>query len=178
MMNKETIREIMKAERDHLSQERRDSAHKKGLTLIFSLIQAKKLVLSYSSFGSEFDMQAINQQLAKEGRLTLPRMEKDHLIAYLVGNLHDCIKNKWGIHEPDPKKCLLADELKIDAVLVPAICFDSTHHRLGYGKGFYDKLLPQLKRAQTIGIGYLEQLWTGPLPRGPLDHPLDEILLI
>ncbi len=168
----------MRSKRDCLSQERRESAHKKGFSLISSLIQDKQLILSYSSFGSEFDMQMINQLLAKGGRLTLPRMEKDHLKPYLVRNLHDCIKNRWGIDEPDPEKCVLADELKIDAVLVPAICFDSTSHRLGYGKGFYDKLLPQLKRARTIGIGYSEQLWEGPLPRGPLDHVLDEILLI
>lgn len=177
-MDKESIRQIMRSKRDHLSQERRDSAHKEGFSPILSLIQDKQLILSYSSFGSEFDMDAINQRLAKEGRLTLPLIKKDHLKAYLVGNLHDCIKNKWGIDEPDPKKCILVDELKIDAVLVPAICFDPTHHRLGYGKGFYDKLLPKLKNARTIGIGYSEQLWEGPLPRGPFDHPLDEILLI
>ncbi|CAN5249925.1 5-formyltetrahydrofolate cyclo-ligase [soil metagenome] len=58
--------------------------------------------------------------------------------------------NAWQIHEP------LHDDLvkgeKIDAVLVPLLCFDEKGFRVGYGKGFYDKFLAKC-RADCLKIG-------------------------
>lgn len=59
-------------------------------------------------------------------------------------------KNHWGIFEPVGNE--LVDERKIDAVLVPMLCFDKQGFRVGYGKGFYDKFL-SLCREDCLKIG-------------------------
>ena len=49
----------------------------------------------------------------------------------------------------------LKDE--IDVVVVPAICFDKRGHRLGYGKGYYDRFLKNLK-ALKVGFCYFDMI--------------------
>jgi 5-formyltetrahydrofolate cyclo-ligase len=59
-------------------------------------------------------------------------------------------KNAWHIHEPTHNE--LIETEKIDAVLVPLLCFDRKGFRVGYGKGFYDKFLKNC-RADCLKIG-------------------------
>lgn len=53
------------------------------------------------------------------------------------------VENKWGISEP--VLGVDVDEAAIDMVLVPLLCFDREGHRVGYGKGFYDKFLARCR---------------------------------
>lgn len=60
-------------------------------------------------------------------------------------------KNTWGI--PEPKQGVPVPLERIDAVIVPLLAFDKEGHRVGYGRGFYDKFLNQCTgRIQKIGI--------------------------
>jgi 5-formyltetrahydrofolate cyclo-ligase len=49
------------------------------------------------------------------------------------------ILNEWGI--PEPEKGLEISPVEIDLVLIPLLAFDETGHRVGYGKGYYDRFL-------------------------------------
>ena len=60
------------------------------------------------------------------------------------------VKNRWGIPEPTGA-AEVAPEL-LDAVLVPLLAFDETGHRVGYGKGFYDRFLAEC-RPGALHIG-------------------------
>lgn len=51
----------------------------------------------------------------------------------------DLATNAWGIREPADGDIIAAGD--IDVVLVPLLCFDRTGHRVGYGKGIYDRFL-------------------------------------
>ncbi len=59
-------------------------------------------------------------------------------------------KNQYNIPEPIDGIEITSD--KIDLVFVPLLAFDKQGHRIGYGKGFYDKFLSECK-AETIKIG-------------------------
>lgn len=59
-------------------------------------------------------------------------------------------KNHWNI--PEPVDGIEIDVDKIEVVFVPLLAFDKQGHRIGYGKGFYDKFLSQC-RPETIKIG-------------------------
>jgi 5-formyltetrahydrofolate cyclo-ligase len=59
-------------------------------------------------------------------------------------------KNEWNIPEPINGIPISAEQ--IDVVFVPLLAFDKTGHRIGYGKGFYDKFLNNCK-PETIKIG-------------------------
>ncbi len=60
------------------------------------------------------------------------------------------VQNKWHIFEPTQSELIEIE--KIDAVLVPLLCFDKRGFRVGYGKGFYDKFLSEC-RADCLKIG-------------------------
>jgi len=58
--------------------------------------------------------------------------------------------NNWGI--PEPVSGSLAKLDDIDLVLVPLITFDKLGHRIGYGKGYYDRFLKKVPQAKKIGL--------------------------
>jgi 5-formyltetrahydrofolate cyclo-ligase len=63
------------------------------------------------------------------------------------------VPNKWQIFEPIDKE--LIETGKLDAVLVPLLCFDERGCRVGYGKGFYDKFLSECRTdCLKIGLSY------------------------
>lgn len=104
-----------------------------------------RVVASYMSFGSEFDTSAFHAGVvARSLTLVLPRIDRVHrrLALFRVADLTcDLIPGVWGILEPDPERCTAVDSKQIEWCLVPGVAFDSTGGRLGYGAGFYDRLL-------------------------------------
>ncbi|WP_076606510.1 5-formyltetrahydrofolate cyclo-ligase [Rufibacter radiotolerans] len=63
-------------------------------------------------------------------------------------------ENRLGI--PEPVNALPLPESEITTVLVPLLAFDRQGHRVGYGKGFYDRFLALLpQNSQKIGISFL-----------------------
>lgn len=62
-----------------------------------------------------------------------------------------------------------------DFVIVPTLGFDARHNRLGYGKGYYDRLLAQTK-AISVGLAYGQSEVSKTIPVEPHDQPLDYII--
>ncbi|KAL7452704.1 hypothetical protein ACHAXS_000281, partial [Conticribra weissflogii] len=59
-------------------------------------------------------------------------------------------KNKWGIPEPpfpdnEGSKSFIAQPGDIDVLLVPGLAFDSNGHRMGQGKGYYDRFIAKMR---------------------------------
>ena len=79
--------------------------------------------------------------------------------------------NKWEIHEPSGDK--IVENVLVDAILIPLLCFDLKGFRVGQGKGFYDKFLIKC-RAETLKIGLS---FFAPVPKiedaDKFDVPLD-----
>ena len=64
-------------------------------------------------------------------------------------------KNDYGI--PEPVDGIVVPDDKIDVVFVPLLAFDTTGHRTGYGKGFYDRFLANCKTdVIKIGLSFFE----------------------
>ncbi|WP_299337552.1 5-formyltetrahydrofolate cyclo-ligase [uncultured Psychroserpens sp.] len=64
-------------------------------------------------------------------------------------------KNEWNI--PEPVNGISIAPNQIDVVFVPLLAFDTSGHRVGYGKGFYDKFLATCKpETIKIGLSYFE----------------------
>lgn len=64
----------------------------------------------------------------------------------------DFSENGWGIREPVGDA---ADPAELDLVIVPLLCFDTRGHRVGYGKGFYDRFLARCRPdCQKVGVSY------------------------
>lgn len=85
--------------------------------------------------------------------IILSRSETDGTLKhYIYDKTSILVENKWGISEPAPEeaKQILANQ--IDMVLVPLLIFDKLGHRVGYGKGYYDRFLADC-RADVLKVG-------------------------
>jgi 5-formyltetrahydrofolate cyclo-ligase len=62
-------------------------------------------------------------------------------------------ENSWGIREPSGGE--FVEARSIDLVIVPLLCFDEAGHRVGYGKGFYDRFLSECRPdCRKVGVSY------------------------
>lgn len=109
-------------------------------------LRTAKAVLAYASINSEVHTHELLAKLtAGEIKVLLPRVDrvKRELEIYLVRDLNaDLSPGTWGILEPNPARCERVDAAHpSDVVIVPGVAFSAQGQRLGYGGGYYDKLL-------------------------------------
>ncbi|MDO8207602.1 MAG: 5-formyltetrahydrofolate cyclo-ligase [Gallionella sp.] len=103
-------------------------------------------VLGYMNFGSEYASELwVARVLADGKRLVLPSVNRhtNTLDLYRVDDLESQLAaGLWGIREPVIERCKRLNDInEVEFVLLPGIAFSRDGARLGYGGGFYDKLL-------------------------------------
>ncbi len=87
---------------------------------------------------------------------------------------HNFSINKYGIKEPNSKAL---DDLSIlDLIITPALCIDKQLHRLGYGKGYYDRFFKNELKAKKIVVTS-EKFLVEKLPIISTDVPVDIAVL-
>src|SRR5687768_17075434 len=85
----------------------------------------------------------------------VPRVdfESNELVSLTFRPGIELVRNTWEIDEPAHTEFIEPGE--IDMVLVPGLCFDREGHRVGYGKGFYDRFLKTCRRdCLKVGLSY------------------------
>ncbi len=176
---KADIRQAMRLRRNSLSTRRSHLAEKKALAALTSLIPGHGHILSYASFGSELCTWDMNFRLAAKKRLALPKVVGKNLRLYRVNNIEtELTPSRLGILEPNPDLCERIETGDIALAIIPGLAFDPLNHRLGYGRGFYDRLLQETESGiHTLGIGFTEQKTGKPLPVEATDVPLAQIAL-
>jgi 5-formyltetrahydrofolate cyclo-ligase len=145
----------------------------KHLEQFFKTFNAR-VVLIYKAFGSEINLESLVENLPNLEFWTT-RVNPDYRLS-----LHPfstaTTRNKLGMLEPTISEPQLEPGL-VDVVLVPGLVFDRFGTRLGYGAGFYDRLLPSL-RSDTVLIGVTHDalLLESPLPKDVLDIPMTHVV--
>lgn len=90
-------------------------------------------------------------------RISVPKVKNNQLENFFFEGLHQLEKNPWGI--PEPKQGVPTPTEKIDLVIVPLLAFDQMGHRVGYGKGFYDKFLKECPvTCKKVGLSFFESI--------------------
>lgn len=168
--------------RGQISDNRRSFAQASLLTQLYPQLASYRCILSFCSFSHEIDTFSLNYRLASEKRLHLPRINGEQLQLFYVASMEGQLSlSSLNILEPIAELCAQVSSETIDCVLVPALGFDQSKYRIGYGKGYYDRLINAVRQLSTkpyfIGIGFQEQLVEGNLPRQQHDQPLDEVFL-
>lgn len=180
-MDKRIIRKEMIKLRDLLGQAEIDRRSKLIQKYILSLesYQLASLIMSYVSFRSEVDTKNLIQTaLHDKGRVVVPLCQPEgyELLPCEIESFEELISGTWGILEPSKPCKNIVKHCEIDIVIIPGLSFDRNFNRLGYGAGYYDRFLPQLRRsAVKIGIAYDFQL-TDSLPVGSHDITMDCII--
>ncbi len=178
---KQDLRSLLKARRGAISVERRKEAAQMLVASFLPSLNSYHAILSFHALSEEIDTLPLNAHLAKEKRLLLPKISGDSLLIYQVDDpLKELEQNAWHLWEPNPLLCRRVELEQIDCILVPGLGFDLQKHRIGYGKGHYDRLLGQIDhtRLKKVGLGFKEQLVEEGLPCVTHDIALDEVLLI
>jgi 5-formyltetrahydrofolate cyclo-ligase len=136
-----------------------------------------QVVLAYSALRFEISPgAAIDAALALGKTVALPRTIPETralaLHAYRAGD--ELIESGFVVKEPLESAPALAPET-VDLVLVPGLGFDARGHRLGYGQGYYDRLLPLLPHATRVGVCFELSLLVE-VPSTALDVPVDLLI--
>lgn len=169
---KETIRSNLLQKRNALTkQERIDKSHQ-----IFELLRPY-LALSdcvgvYKSYGSEVITDEIIKYLWEHKKIVaVPKCEDATTMQfYRIVEHTQFQKSTMGIEEPCDGKLIMPSQFNL--MIVPMVGYHK-HHRLGYGKGYYDRYLTDCN-AYKIGIAYAMQEHNFPISK--LDIKMDIIV--
>lgn len=175
---KEELRKKYLALRQEMDLSRKEAMDKKITSLFTSLISYRysdTLLLYYPAKGEVDTTGIIKAALFAGKKVALPLCHESEprMDYYYINSLDDLEDGKFGIPAPSPKlqkfdKC--AEHKGIVAV-VPALAYDKQGYRLGYGKGYYDRYINEL-RATSIGLVYTAFI-ADTLPKGRYDINVD-----
>lgn len=182
MTEKQALRRQVLARRDALEAARRASLSTSIAARVLALpsYQAARCVMAYWSIGTEFETAGFVADLRAKGKtLVLPRAPRGGrmLELYAVRDPeHDLAPGVWGIREPRAGLCRSVLPEEIDFVLVPGVAFTARCERLGYGKGFYDRLISAFPaRPPLVAAAFALQIVPA-MPVSATDQPVDLVI--
>ena len=142
-----------------------------------TFFQKARSLLFFAPLPEEPDLwPLLNEILAGKSLVALPCFDADNR-GYQPRRIRDIhvelMSSKFGIREPAPT-CIAVPLADLDVVLVPGVAFNSLGHRLGRGRGYYDRLLENFA-GNKIGIAFDEQM-VEVIPVENNDVPMDWII--
>ncbi len=113
-------------------------------------ITSKKVIGGYYPVNFEIDdLDLLNKFENKDYIISLPVIKRNFNMDYYKWSFSDPLKiNKYGIPEPEKKNIIYPNIL-----FVPLVAFDKNLNRLGYGGGYYDRLIKKFSKKKIIKIG-------------------------
>jgi 5-formyltetrahydrofolate cyclo-ligase len=144
---KAELRTLLLARRNALAADERERMSESITRCVLALdaYRRARSVMAYMTFGSEFVTGPFIDAAIGDGKaIVLPKIDRaqDRLAIYAVCEFErDLAAGPWGIREPRPETCRVATLAEIDFILVPGLGFTVRGDRLGYGRGYYDRLL-------------------------------------
>lgn len=180
--NKSEIRKAIIAQRDAMTAAgRRDLSERISARLLaLDAYRAARCMMAYVSFGAEFDTaRFIDDVLASGKQLVLPKVERASraLKLYAVRDPgRDLVAGVWGIREPRVDLCPEVPASRIEFSLVPGVAFTRRCERLGYGGGFYDRLIRGWERRPHLVAAAFGLQVVPELPVSPADQQVDLVV--
>lgn len=130
-----------------------------------------KIIAIYKNLNSEVKTNDLIDISLKDNKIVvLPKVEGNVLKFYKTDN-KSFIKSSFNIEEP------VSDEEinNIDLYIIPGVCFDKYGNRIGFGKGFYDRVNYK-KDSIKIGICFEKQIFNGRIETNKYDIKMDKII--
>ena len=151
---KNILRQKLLNERKQLGEKELLEKSSKIESKLFSMPEFKtaKTVMFYVSFNTEVFTHNMIREALKEKKVIVPKVREKQIVLYEINNFEEIDqKDKFGILQPS--KGRMAKKEEIGLIIVPGVGFDKNGHRLGYGYGYYDRFLENLK-IPTIGLAF------------------------
>ena len=100
---------------------------------------------------NELDTSSIINKLKSEQKIIIvPKISNNELVHVAINDETEFSLNEYGIKEPNDGNYFIIENL--DIIFIPLLAFDIEGHRVGYGKGYYDRFL-KLTNNSTLKIG-------------------------
>ena len=147
-MKKEQRREVL-AKRQQLSNQQRHEKSNRIVEQLLPYLKEKKCVGIYMPLLEEVDVSSL---LFIYDSLGVPKVRnKEDMDFFLI---QSALEVKEGVfHVLEPTTNIWIDPKDFEVIIVPMVGFDRNKHRIGYGKGYYDRYLKQTK-ALKIGVAF------------------------
>ncbi len=132
-------------------------------------------LLLYYPLADEVDVRPLIEKAFESGkRVLLPVCVGEELELHLYEGETSLREGAFGIMEPTGPIFASESYGDIQLAIIPGMAFDKAGHRLGRGKGYYDRLLPKLTKTKFVGISFSFQL-LDEVPTDAHDIPVDEV---
>ena len=178
-MDKKELRRYIREQKRHFTSQQLGEM---SLCIMSSLlshsqIQKADYVLMYHSLPDEVDTHsALDQLLARGKKVLLPKVISDTEMTIHEYTGADSLQpsEPYGILEPTtPELSIINCQLSI--AIVPGMAFDKQGHRLGRGKGYYDRFLSRIPNIYKIGVCFPFQMLES-IPSESTDVVMDEVI--
>ena len=178
-MDKKELRRYIREQKRHFTPQQLGEM---SLSIMSSVlthprIQEADTILMYHSLPDEVDTHsALDQLLAMGKKVLLPKVVSDTEMTIHEYTGQNSLKpsEPYGILEPiTPELSIINCQLSI--AIVPGMAFDKQGHRIGRGKGYYDRFLSQIPNIYKIGVCFPFQMLES-IPSESTDVVMDEVI--
>lgn len=155
-MTKKELRQIMLVKRNDIPNRKR--ASNQARFLLKNILENYTVIAFYYPIRDEIDVIPLLEEYRNDSKkkVCLPAIYKS-LVFKEFSKEDTLIAKPFNTFEVDTDQIVELDT--IDAIVIPCIALDKSYHRLGYGKGYYDKALEKyqgIKIGLTYEIGLLD----------------------
>ena len=144
---------LTKQEVDHLSQRVCKQLDK----LSIWRLKHYHIFISISKY-NELDTSSIINKLKSEQKIIIvPKISNNELVHIAINDQTEFSINEYGIKEPNNGNHFIIENL--DLIFIPLLAYDLEGHRVGYGKGYYDRFLKLTNKSSLkIGLSFFDPI--------------------
>ncbi|WP_272699076.1 5-formyltetrahydrofolate cyclo-ligase [Desulfovibrio sp. Fe33] len=179
---KTELRERLIRRRAALTADEVARASEGAVALIRTLFEWKNATeaLLYWPVRGEIDLRPLAAELWQRGcRVLFPRCRPDspgEMDLACAACEDELVPGAFSILEPDAMRCPAVDSCRPNIALIPGVSFDRRGNRLGFGGGYYDRLLATEAMRDTLIVGVAHEFQlVESIPTEPWDKPVDVV---
>ena len=178
-MLKSELRQQIRTIKRQLTQQQLDELSLPIISRLKERLRDARVVMAYYALPDEVCTHQLIDDLVAEGKIVLlPKVLDDETMELRRYTGPDSLC-EGAFHIMEPVGEPFTDYRQIDVALIPGMAFDAQGHRLGRGKGYYDRFLStfhsSLFNFHSIGVCFDFQK-VEDVPVGPHDMPVDEVI--
>ena len=115
------------------------------------------IFISISKYNEIDTSSIINKLKSKQKIIIVPKISNNELVHIAVNDKTEFSLNEYGIKEPNNGNHFIIENL--DIIFIPLLAFDIEGHRVGYGKGYYDRFLKLTNNSiLKIGLSFFDPI--------------------
>lgn len=161
METKSQLRKKILNIRNNMSQEEVINKSDLIMNKLINLDEFKKskTVFIYMNFNNEVvTSNLIKKMLSNNKRVVIPYTDTKNTViipSEIINLEDDLVLNSFGYYEPSYEKIRIVEPEEFDLIVTPGVVFDEELNRVGFGKGYYDRILNKKRKdAKVVAVAY------------------------